>query len=173
MMEGGEIKILIAGMGNKLRCDDGFGIEVVRLLREQNSLPAGAHLLEVGIAGISLVQELFDAYDACIIVDAVDLGGQPGKIYCLQPQIPDPHDFEPDQQRAYLSDTHYTVPIKALAMAKALKVLPPQVFIIGCQPLTCDDLNLSLSEPVARSLVPTIELINRTIEGLMVSGSSV
>ncbi|MBA2356389.1 MAG: protease, partial [Acidobacteria bacterium] len=41
-------RMVVAGFGNVLRGDDGFGVEVVRRLQEEGSAPAGTVLLEVG-----------------------------------------------------------------------------------------------------------------------------
>ncbi len=52
------MKILVAGMGNILRGNDGFGIRVVEKLSEISELPEGVEIYEAGIGGIALVQEL-------------------------------------------------------------------------------------------------------------------
>lgn len=155
--------ILIAGMGNLLRRDDGFGIVVLRKLAEENDLAGIADLLEVGIAGITLVQEFYRGYRACIIVDAIDQGQPPGQVYRLSPTIPDPREWDPETQREYVADTHYTIPIKALAMAKALGVLPEKVFIIGCQPETCEELDMNLSPVVAGAVGEATLLVRQTV----------
>lgn len=75
------MRMLIAGVGNVLRRDDGFGVEVARRLatcwrQDSAALPDGVnpHVIEVGIGGIHLVQELMVGYDALVIVDAVERG---------------------------------------------------------------------------------------------------
>ena len=54
-------RLLIAGMGNDLCQDDGFGIVVLRRLAE-TGVPGGVRLYEAGIAGIGMVQELMDGF---------------------------------------------------------------------------------------------------------------
>ena len=44
-------KILIAGVGNVLRGDDGFGVEVAKQLMQKNCLPASVKVIETGIGG--------------------------------------------------------------------------------------------------------------------------
>lgn len=78
-LRGFNLKILIAGVGNVLRGDDGFGVAVAQALAP--APPVGVTVFEAGIAGISLVQELMDSYDVLIIVDAIDRGGAPGTVY--------------------------------------------------------------------------------------------
>ncbi|MBA2487846.1 MAG: hypothetical protein H0V36_00800, partial [Chloroflexi bacterium] len=47
-------RILVAGMGNDLLRDDGFGIVAIQRLMA-GRVPPGVRLLETGIAGIGLV----------------------------------------------------------------------------------------------------------------------
>src|SRR5262245_35654245 len=67
-------RTLVAGFGNVLRADDGFGVEVLRRLRERGPIP-GVDLIEIGTAGIRLAQELLTPYDRLIVVDAMTRGG--------------------------------------------------------------------------------------------------
>ena len=67
-----------------LRGDDAFGIKVLHQLQ---LFPAAENVefLESGIAGISLVQQLMNRYDALIIIDVLDRGAEPGRVFVLQP----------------------------------------------------------------------------------------
>jgi len=141
-------RVLVAGMGNDLRQDDGFGIVVIRRFFE-DGVPEGVQVYEAGIAGIGLVQELMDGYQALVIVDTTDRGGEPGKIYLLEVEVPDTEQLTEESRQEFLADTHLTVPSKALALARAIEVLPPQVYILGCQPKE-HELGMGLSEPVER-----------------------
>ncbi len=154
---GGGPYVLIAGVGNVLRGDDGFGIAVVQHLTKRCDLPPTVTVVEVGIGGISLVQELLDGYDVLLIVDAVDRGGEPGTIYLLEPEVPDLAAWPFEQRQDFLADMHMTTPARALILARALGVLPPAVYMLGCQPTTCDDLIIGLSEPVERAVAPSVE----------------
>src|SRR5262245_14326522 len=78
------MRTLIAGVGNVLRGDDGFGIEVLRRFQQCEDL-GDVEFFESGIAGISLVQQLMNGYDALVIIDALDLGEPPGRVLVLQP----------------------------------------------------------------------------------------
>jgi hypothetical protein len=49
--------ILVAGIGNVFLADDGFGVEVARLLA-QRELPAGVEVADFGIRGMDLAYEL-------------------------------------------------------------------------------------------------------------------
>jgi hydrogenase maturation protease len=150
-------RILVAGIGNILRGDDGFGVVVAQRLAQRSDLPKGITVMEAGIGGISLVQELFDGYDVLLIVDAVDRGGAPGTIYLLEPQVPDLSEWPFEQRQDFLADMHMTTPSRALILAKALGILPKTAYLLGCQPTTCDDLVIGLSEPVERAVMVGVE----------------
>ncbi len=149
--------VLVAGVGNVLRGDDGFGIVVVQHLTKRSDLPPTVAVVEVGIGGICLVQELLNGYDVLLIVDAVDRGGAPGTIYLLEPEVPDLATWPFEQRQDFLADMHMTTPARALILARALGVLPPAVYLLGCQPTTCDDLVIGLSEPVEQAVAASVE----------------
>src|SRR5262245_9267838 len=156
-------KILIAGMGNILRRDDGFGVEVAKRLAAENSLPAGVRVIEVGIGGIHLVQELMAGYEMLVVVDALERGSAPGTVHVLAAEVPDLADWPEIQRQDFLADMHYTTPAKALILAKALGVLPSKVFIVGCQPVDVDDLGIGLSEAAERAAAETIRTIEQIV----------
>jgi hydrogenase maturation protease len=144
-------RVLVAGMGNDLRQDDGFGIAVIRRFLEE-SVPEGIRVYESGIAGIGLVQELMDGYEALVIVDAADRGEEPGTLYLLEAKVSPSEELTEESRQEFLADTHLTVPSQALTLARALDILPPSVHILGCQPKECG-LGMDLSEPVERGVV--------------------
>lgn len=148
-------RVLVAGMGNDLRQDDGFGIAVIRRFSE-SGVPEGIRVYESGIAGIGLVQELMDGYETLIIVDATDRGGEPGTVYLLEAEVPSQEEMTEESRQEFLADTHLTVPSQALTLARALDILPPTVYILGCQPKECG-LGMELSEPVKRGAAEAIE----------------
>lgn len=160
------LRVLIAGVGNVLRQDDGFGIEVVHRLLDRENLPEGVNVLEMGIAGIRLVQELLDGYDVLIIVDTVLRAGQPGQLYWLEADVPDPTTLSFDQRNEFLADMHYTNPTRAMMLAKAIHVLPPQVYILGCQPAAYDDFDLGLSSEVQRAIPTAMARLDEWLLGL-------
>jgi hydrogenase maturation protease len=163
------MRILIAGMGNALCTDDGFGVAVANALASRPLAP-GVNVIEVGIGGIHLVHELLSGYDALVIVDAVDHGAPPGTLLVLQPEVPVWDELDPSQRHEILAETHYTVPSRALLLAKALGALPDRVLIVGCQGEAVDELGLELSAAVRAAVPRAIE----TIEGIVgeLSGGS-
>ncbi len=160
------MKILVAGVGNVLRGDDGFGVEVAQVLSQSNSFSDDVKIFEAGIAGIPLVQELLDNYDALIIADALERGEAPGTIFLIEPEIPDADSFDPSELHRSLADAHYTEPSKALLLARALNILPSKVFIIGCQPACYDELGAELSPAVKSAVEIAAHRIKELVESL-------
>ena len=158
-------RVLIAGMGNVLRRDDGFGVEIANRLSAAGTLPANVKVIEVGIGGIHLVQELMGGYEALIIIDALERGSPPGTVHVLEADVPDLKSWGDDQRGDFLADMHYTTPTKAMILAKALGVLPPIVYLVGCQPAEVDDFEIGMSAIVACAVDPTIRQIERLVAG--------
>lgn len=158
-------RVLIAGVGNLLRRDDGFGVEVARLLLASPPCVDGATvtIIETGIGGLHLVQELLSGYDALIIVDAVERDAEPGTLFILEPVPIDQSGWTREERRDFFADTHYAEPSHALALAAGVGALPPVVTIVGCQATTVDDLHHELSPAVARAVEPAIARIHALI----------
>lgn len=157
------MNVLIAGMGNVLRRDDGFGVEIVGQLTDRDTLPAYVKVVEVGIGGIHLVQELMNGYDALVLIDAVERDSLPGTLCFLEPQVPDLTAYPEEARQDFLADTHYATPSKVLILAKALGVLPPKVLVVGCQPAEATELGIGLSEPVQHAAQRLLEQLESSI----------
>ena len=162
-------RVLVVGVGNLLRRDDGFGIEVAQRLETLDDLPPGVSVTETGIAGVGLVQDLMDGYDALVIVDAVSRGGAPGTLYLLEPGVPDIRGWTDEERRAFLADLHQVEPSKALGLAAALGVLPPIVRVVGCEPAECDEAEIGLTPAVARAADLAVERVRRLLNELLES----
>jgi hydrogenase maturation protease len=146
--------ILVACVGNVLRRDDGFGPAVAGRLKGQ--LPSGAELVETGIGGIALVQELLDGYRGLVLVDALEDRAEPGTVVVLEPEV--------DGSQAHIPDVHLANPERVLAMAKGLGVLPERVAIVGCQPADPEELGEGLSPPVERAVAVAAAKVREIVE---------
>lgn len=145
-------RTLVAGFGNVLRGDDGVGVEVVRRLR--GAVPSHVHLMDVGTGGIRMAQELLAGYDQLIVVDALDRGAPPGTLFVLRVQ---------EVPEALAVDAHLTLPSAALGVARTMGVLPPDVYLVGVQPVheTLDEFRDALS-PAADA--GATEAVRRVLE---------
>ena len=78
-------RTLVACLGNIFLSDDGFGVEVARRLAREE-LPDGTTVTDYGIRGMHLAYDLAQGWDATILVDAVQRGGEPGTVYVIEPE---------------------------------------------------------------------------------------
>ncbi len=73
-------KIGIAGIGNLILRDEGFGVHVVHYLQENYSFPDIVEIQDVGTAGIYMAP-FFEECDPIFIIDVVDIEGEPGSFH--------------------------------------------------------------------------------------------
>lgn len=144
-------RILVAGVGNVLRGDDGFGPAVAARL---GSLPAEVEVVETGIGGIALLQELMAGCDGLVLIDAVDRGAPPGTVFVLDPEV---------GEGGHVPDVHLANPERVLVLAKALGCLPDRIAIVGCQAADVDVLDESLSPEVADALDLATAKVEETV----------
>lgn len=157
-------KILIAGVGNELRQDDAFGVLLAARLQEEASLPSSVRVLEVGSAGIHLVQQLFDKYDVLILLDIVKWGGVAGTIHFKEVDVKDISQLPQDEKNEFLADMHYINPLKALMMAKAINVLPKQVLFLGCESDEHEEMGIGVSAAVEAAIPLAFKKIIEWVE---------
>lgn len=160
------MKILVAGMGNVLRGDDGFGIRVVEELTKNHTFPQAVDIYEAGIGGIGLVQELMNGYEALIVVDAVEKDAAAGTLFVLEP-LDNKIELQNLELHQAMVDMHYADPSKVLLMAKALNVCPPIVFLVGCQPEYVDEAVEGLRPSVARAVPHAVREVLALIDELL------
>jgi hydrogenase maturation protease len=132
--------VIVGCVGNVLRGDDGFGPAVADRL---TGLPKGAEVVETGIGGIALLQELLAGCDGLVLIDAVDRGERPGTLFLIEPEVLDGE---------HVADVHLANPERVLTMAKAMGGLPERVLIVGCQPAKVDELERGLSPAVEKAV---------------------
>lgn len=144
-------RVLVACVGNVLRRDDGFGPAVAMSLRD---LPERAQVLESGIGGVAVLQELLDGYDGLVLVDAIDHGAEPGTVLIINPEVGD---------AVHVPDVHLANPERVLTMAKAMGVLPGRVRIVGCQPDDADGVGQGLSPAVERAVEPAARRVEELV----------
>ncbi len=77
-------EIVVAGCGNPLYADDGFGPAVVESLQGLE-LPENVRIIDAGLGGPHFVFTLLDPSSTkrLIIVDIADFGGEPGELRWL------------------------------------------------------------------------------------------
>lgn len=140
-------RILVLGVGNTLRRDDGFGVHVVDALRSRSEEPAldTIALRDGGTLGLALLPEI-EAADALIVVDAAEIGADPGEV----------RSFEGAAMDAQLGGRKRTVHEVAVAellgSARLTGHFPSRAALIAVQPASTD-WGLVPTAPV-RSAIP-------------------
>ena len=145
-------RVLVAGVGNVLRRDDGFGPAVVARL---GALPAGVRVVETGIGGVALLQELLaEPLDGLVVVDAVDRGAPAGTVFVIEPDV---------REAEHVADVHLANPDRVLSMALAMGALPGRVAIVGCQAEESDEVGEGLTPAVERAVEVGVRLVRETV----------
>jgi len=163
--ERGRLRVLVAGVGNQLRADDAFGVVVAQRLMAMD-LPAGVKVVETGIGGIALVQELQEGYDALVVIDAVDRGRPPGHVMLIALDVPHVDDMAWGERYDFLADVHLATPERALIMSKALGVLPDDTVMVGCQPVDAETPGIPMSAEVTAACDVAVTEVLRHLDHL-------
>lgn len=116
--------VLVIGIGNVYRGDDGTGIVAVRQLKDQ--LPPGVGVLEESGEGTSLMEAWKDA-DLVILIDAIRSGAPSGTVYRL-----DAH-AEEIPAKLFLCSSHAFGVAEAVDLARALNQLPRSLIVYGIE----------------------------------------
>ncbi|MGD8351686.1 MAG: HyaD/HybD family hydrogenase maturation endopeptidase [Nitrospirota bacterium] len=144
------INTAIFGIGNLLLGDEGAGIHAIRALRERYILPEGLDIVDGGTMGLDLLPYV-EGVERLLIVDAIDLGAEPGTIKVL----------EGERVRRFL-DTKFSVHqigLPDMLFAAELKgILPPELCIVGIQPAVIET-GLDMSEAVAKNFEALLDAV--------------
>jgi len=146
-------EIVVAGCGNPLFADDGFGPAVVEELRKL-PLPETVKVVDAGLGGPHFIFTLLDpeVTRKLVIIDIADFGAEPGKITRLNVE-----DLPPGTYR----DAHSWDLTEPLGRLKD-KI---DITIFGCQParVTAPEMEIGLSDQVASAIPRTVRLVLETI----------
>jgi len=150
-----ETRVLVAGIGNVFRSDDGFGTEVARRLAGR-AWPAGVRVVDYGIRVVHLAYDLLDPWDALVLVDAVPDRGAVGRLDVLE--------IGPaDVPSGAAVDAHGMDPATVLATLSALGGhLPPRTLLVGCQVSDIRD-GMGLSAPVAAAVDAAVDTVSELL----------
>ena len=124
MSHDAEISLRVIGIGSPFG-GDSVGFEAIeRLRKERDRFPATTELLSLDRPGSSLVPFLEDA-KIVVLIDAMQSGQPPGTVQRLQ--------LTELLAEATHPSSHSLGVAEALALAKALGVLPGKIFIYGIE----------------------------------------
>jgi len=117
-------RVCVIGVGNEFRCDDAAGILVARRIRERGI--ATVSVREASGEGAALM-DLWSGFERVVIIDAVQADTTPGAVYRIAAH-------EEDVPASFFNySTHAFSVAEAIALAKSLKTLPPQVVVFGIE----------------------------------------
>lgn len=147
-------RILVIGVGNLLMGDDSIGVRIVRELKKRR-IPKGVDIVEGGTLSFQLVN-FFHDYDLVIIVDAVNFGGKPGRIYELS------LDEIPTRIKGSIHDIDVFTACKLLKMVSDL----PPIIVIGVEIKEVREF-----AELSPELLPTLKKVIKKIRRLITPSS--
>jgi len=136
-------EVVVLGLGNRLRRDEGLGVGALERLYQRYILPQGVQLVDGGVLGFELLAYVEEAR-SLLVLDAALTGGAPGELL----------RFEDERAPAYfgLGDSAQRMGLfDLLAVAERQGHRPESVVILGMQPESVE-LGWGLSSTVARRL---------------------
>ena len=157
-----EKQILVAGVGNSFLSDDGFGGHVATRLQSRE-IPAGVTVMDFGTGGLDLAYEVMRGYDALVIVDVSQQGGEPGTIYVLEP---DEAEIDGGIEDGEVINPHGMDPGTVLRFVKSVGGWPGKVVIVACEPTTVEEMGLELSADVAAAVGRAVDSVLEQIAEL-------
>ena len=152
-------RILIAGIGNVFKGDDGFGVAVAEELA-QIDLPDDVAVGDFGIRGVDLAFAITGGYETVILVDAMPRRGMPGRVSVIKP------DLKKRPETSVTMQGHNLDPLSVLHWARDMAGTLPEVYVVGCEPAVIPDdeeLLEVLSPPVRAAVAEAVEVIQELI----------
>jgi hydrogenase maturation protease len=141
--------ILILGVGNIILGDEGFGVHVIRRLRDSR-LPDNVRLEEGGVGGFDLLGSL-EGVDRVIVIDIMAADLPPGEIRFFKPG---PGFGEPGKRTI----SFHQVGVLELVQMWGLLGHQPEIYYLVTRPLTLD-WRTELSPPVQGAAAKAVKLI--------------
>lgn len=149
--------ILVIGIGNEYRHDDGVGLVVARELRAKN-LP-NILVSESSGDGAALM-EAWEAAQSVVLIDAASSGAAPGGIYRFDAStqsIPTSFSFH---------STHAFGVVEAIGLARALDQLPPRLLVYAIEGKNFTA-GTGLSPQVVEAVQKVVEQVIQEIQRLI------
>jgi hydrogenase maturation protease len=117
-------KVLIIGIGNEYRCDDGVGLVIARTLRER--LPGSVSVKEESGEGAALI-EAWQGYERVILIDAISSGSTQGTIFKIDGRK------KKVLAKFFHSSSHAFGLAEAIELSRVMKTLPQELLIYGIE----------------------------------------
>lgn len=121
-------RVLVAGVGDPYRGDDGFGSEVARRLARR-PLPPGVEVVDFSARGLDLVFALRQGYQAALLIDTARRGEAPGTLTVIEPRV-----GELGEGEEVALDPAALDPLGLVRFTRLFGSVPPQVMVVVCEP---------------------------------------
>jgi hydrogenase maturation protease len=118
-------RIIVLGLGNLIRSDDGVGIHAVQRLLKDPRIPEDVEVLDGGTLGLLLLPLVEEATHV-LAIDAIHAGVAPGTILRFDISQPEPLPGTPSVHQIGFADL--------LAALRLLDKFPEQMSMLGVQP---------------------------------------
>ncbi|OPY38986.1 MAG: hydrogenase 1 maturation protease [Methanoregula sp. PtaU1.Bin051] len=142
-------EIVIAGCGNPLFADDGFGPAVIEELQKLD-LPDNVSVVDAGLGGPHFIFSLLDpeVTKTLVIIDIADFGEKPGTLAKFRVE-----DLPPGSYR----DAHSWDLTEPLQRIKDVI----DITVVGCQParVTDPEMEIGLSDEVSQAIPRTVQFV--------------
>jgi hydrogenase maturation protease len=148
--------LLVIGLGNPLRRDDGIGLRVTEELeriaaRNPGALPGGTRLVAAGAPSLDLLEPI-RAAAAVLLIDGVDRGARPGTVTVHRDEA-----VNAALGRGEVGEL--------LVAARLTGDLPDALALVGVE-VGSVDCGLGLSAPVESSLAEAVDAARRELAAL-------
>ncbi|GAA2083976.1 hydrogenase maturation protease [Actinomadura alba] len=176
------MKVLVAGVGDVLLSDDGFGVEVARRLA-RDPLPGGVRAIEFGARAARLAAHLLHGCELLVLIDTVQRGGEPGTLYVIEsdgtravhrsgavrapggfspPAVPRP---SPATGEAAMGGAEESLDA-VVAVFRSLGGDIARIIVVACEP-TDVSAGVGLTVPVARAVDDAVVIVRELLVAAM------
>jgi hydrogenase maturation protease len=152
-MTGNNNNVLVIGIGNEFRSDDGAGIVCARKLKEK--VDSNVSVIENDGDGAKLM-ELWKGFDKVILIDSISLGAKPGTIHNIKA-----NETEFPKENS-IHSSHLFGIAEAIETSKILNKLPENLIIYGIEGKSYD-LGDNISDEVKNAIEKAVTEIQKEI----------
>lgn len=135
-------RIVVVGIGNLIRTDDGLGVHAIERLRLDARVPDDVTLIDGGTHGLGLLGYVSDA-SHLLLLDAIDVGRPPGTFVRMVNEELHGLPCGASVHQIGLADLLATLPL--------VSQMPRETVLLGLQPASTD-WGTELTAPLAAAL---------------------
>jgi len=147
----GASRLLVLGVGNELKGDDGGGVELARRLKEEGYLQRGVRIIEAGATPENFTAAIRKYHPShVLIVDVAEMGLQPGSVRIVE-----------KDDMAGLSFSTHVLPL-SLLIDYLQNELDAKVVVLGIEPLRLE-FGRGISDPVMKGIISLVGLLRKVL----------